>query len=119
MMRQDWEKKLFFDVTLACDNGSLGAHRTVLCAFSTLFEEILTSSQKGTNLEGQPNTIINRQASLNPVIYFEGIELDDLTTLVDFMYRGVLTVNHYRLPGLMKAAKILKIKQPETDSGIY
>lgn len=116
-LRRDWENKLFFDVTLACRQGSLGAHRIVLCAFSTLLEQILTSSNRVSDMQEHPCIILNQKASRNPVIYFDEIDLMDLTTLVEFMYRGTLTVTHRRLPGLMKAATILKIRQPESRSG--
>ena len=93
-----WEKKLFLDVTLASGNRSIGAHRLVLCACSALLETMLTSPA---------HPAYNHP---NPMLYFNDIDFDDLMALVEFMYRGSMTVTQQTLPGIITAAQILKIR---------
>lgn len=97
-MTRAWEKKLFLDVTLASGYRSVSAHRLVLCAGSALLESLLTSPD-------HPSF-----SHANPMLYFNDIEFDDLVALVEFMYRGSMTVTHQSLPSIIHAAQILKIR---------
>ena len=98
-MTRAWEKKLFLDVTLASGHRTLGAHRLVLCACSALLENLLTSPANPTV-----------QSHTNPMLYFNDIDFDDLEVLVEFMYRGSMTVTYQTLPGIINAARILQIR---------
>lgn len=97
-MTRAWEKKLFLDVTLASGHRTIGAHRLVLCACSALLETLLTSPAHPAH------------SHPNPMLYFNDIDFDDLLALVEFMYRGSMTVTHHTLPGIINAAQILKIR---------
>lgn len=97
-MTRAWEKKLFLDVTLASGHRTIGAHKLVLCACSALLENLLTSSSHPA------------YSHPNPMLYFNDIEFDDLLALVEFMYRGSMTVTHQSLPGIINAAQVLKIR---------
>jgi hypothetical protein len=98
-MTRAWEKKLFLDVTLASGHRTLGAHRLVLCACSALLENLLTSPAHSPV-----------QSHTNPMLYFNDIDFEDLEVLVDFMYRGSMTVTYQTLPGIINAARILQIR---------
>jgi hypothetical protein len=90
---------LFLDVTLASGHRTLGAHRLVLCACSALLENLLTSPAHSPV-----------QSHTNPMLYFNDIDFEDLEVLVDFMYRGSMTVTYQTLPGIINAARILQIR---------
>lgn len=98
-MIRAWEKKQFIDVTLASGHRTIGAHKLVLCACSSLLESMILASQSTQLFSGT-----------HPILYFHDIDFDDLAALVDFMYRGHITVTHHTLPGIIHAAQILKIR---------
>lgn len=103
-MTRAWEKKLFLDVTLASGHRTLGAHRLVLCACSALLENLLTSPAHSPV-----------QSHTNPMLYFNDIDFEDLEVLVEFMYRGSMTVTYQTLPGIINAARILQIRGLNRD----
>ncbi|XP_057372179.2 protein bric-a-brac 1-like [Daphnia carinata] len=103
-MTRAWEKKLFLDVTLASGHRTIGAHRLVLCACSALLENLLTSPAHSPV-----------QSHTNPMLYFNDIDFEDLEVLVEFMYRGSMTVTYQTLPGIINAARILQIRGLNRD----
>ena len=62
----------FADVTLACEGHSVKAHRIILCACSSYFQNILKS--------------IN--PAQHPVLLLSDVRLSDMTALMDFIYFG-------------------------------
>lgn len=82
------------DVTLSCSDGQLQAHRLVLAAsspyFSSLFAKIVNPFHY-------------------PVIIIKDMLIEDLRLVVDFMYKGQLTINQDRLVNLVKCAENLQI----------
>lgn len=106
-----WEKKLFLDVTLSSEHGSIGAHRVVLCACSNLLECMLISAESTSPVyQQEPHNLQPKELPPNSVLYFSEIAFDDLKILVEFMYRGIMTVTYENLPSIMRAAQILKLK---------
>ena len=99
-----WEEKLFFDVTLACGNRTIGAHKLVLCACSPFFESVLLNQPHGTQ-QPAPTSM-----HPHPMLFFNEIHYDELYALVEFMYRGFLTVTHHNIPAIIRAAHILQIR---------
>lgn len=69
MFREDVH---FADVTLACEGHSVKAHRIILCACSSYFQNILKS--------------IN--PTQHPVLLLSDVRLSDMTALMDFIYFG-------------------------------
>ena len=64
------ESKDFTDVTLACDDGKLvKAHKVILAASSPLFQDLL-----------------KRNKHSHPLIYMRGMKLEDILSILDFMY---------------------------------
>ena len=83
----------FTDVTLACTDGEVSAHKLVLFTSSELFQEILP-----------------RMKHPNPYIYLKGIKLAFLESLMTFMYTGAVEVSQQDLARLLKTAKDLRVK---------
>ena len=83
----------FTDVTLACTDGEVSAHKLVLFTSSELFQEILP-----------------RMNHPNPFIYLKGIKLSFLESLMTFMYTGAVEVSQQDLARLLKTAKDLRVK---------
>ena len=79
----------FTDVTIACeDNQKITAHKVILSECSLFFNKIL----KGNN-------------SPHPLIYLQGVSIDDLILLKTFMYLGRASVLKEQIESLMKISK--------------
>ena len=62
----------FTDVTLACEDGQqVEAHKVVLVSSSPFFQNLL-----------------RRNKHPHSMIYMRGVKSDDLSAIVDFLYRG-------------------------------
>ncbi|KAF2363439.1 BTB/POZ domain, partial [Trinorchestia longiramus] len=81
------------DVTLLCDGGSYPAHRLVLAACSTYFASLFSSLD-----------------SSHPVIFLRDVRQSELEALLEFIYRGQVSVANSELGGLIKIAESLRIK---------
>ena len=82
------------DATLATADGkTIKCHKILLSAGSGLLEELLAA-----NPSDHPTVVLSR------------IRHADLRLIVDFMYSGEVAVEHARLPGLLEAARLLRIK---------
>jgi len=84
----------FADVTLACEGHSVKAHRIILCACSSYFQNILKS--------------IN--PAQHPVLLLSDVRLGDMTALMDFIYFGQVNITQDSLQSFLKVADKLKIK---------
>ncbi|XP_012256256.2 protein tramtrack, alpha isoform isoform X2 [Athalia rosae] len=80
------------DVTLAAGGRSFAAHKIVLCAASPFLLDLLKSTP-----------------CQHPVIMLAGIGADDLESLLEFVYRGEISVEPSQLPSLLQAAHCLNI----------
>ena len=69
------EEEELFDVTLACDDEQIQAHKVILSAGSSFFQ-----------------SIIRRNPHTHPLIYLKGVKLHHLASLLDFMYLGITKV---------------------------
>ena len=79
----------FTDVTIACeDNKKIEAHKVILNMCSSLF---------GNILKDNPNP--------HPLIYLQGVIIEDLILLKTFMYKGKATVLKKQLDSFMKLSK--------------
>lgn len=82
------------DVTVACERQFLKAHKIVLAACSPYFQSLFMANP-----------------CKHPIVILKDVRYQDLKSLVDFMYRGEVTVSHEQLPSLLKTAETLQIKQ--------
>ncbi|KAL0132300.1 hypothetical protein PUN28_000231 [Cardiocondyla obscurior] len=80
------------DVTLAAGGRSFPAHKIVLCAASPFLLDLLKSTP-----------------CQHPVVMLAGIAADDLESLLEFVYRGEVSVEPAQLPSLLQAAHCLSI----------
>ena len=65
------EEGELFDVTLACEDDQVNAHKVILSATSSFFK-----------------SIIKRNPHAHPLIYLKGVKLLHLAALLDFIYLG-------------------------------
>jgi len=95
------EDKDFFDVTLACDDDQLQAHKVILSACSPFFR-----------------TILRRNKHEHPLLYLKGVKYADLVSVLNFMYHGEVNVAQEELNSFLAVAEDLKVKgltQNNTD----
>ncbi len=83
----------FVDVTLACDGLQLKAHKMVLSACSPYFQSMLY---------GTPDR--------HPIVFLRDVRYHEMKALLEFMYRGEVSVDQDNLSSLLKVAEGLKIK---------
>jgi len=83
----------FLDVSIACEDEVIDAHKVILSAASPFFKNILKK---------------NKHA--HPFIYLNGVKFKDMKNLIDFMYNGEATVSHEDLDKFMAVANDLKVK---------
>ncbi|XP_063230780.1 longitudinals lacking protein, isoforms H/M/V-like isoform X2 [Bacillus rossius redtenbacheri] len=81
------------DVTLAAGGRSFPAHKIVLCAASPFLLNLLKSTP-----------------CKHPVVMLAGVAAADLEALLEFVYRGEVSVDPSRLPSLLQAAHCLDIQ---------
>ncbi|XP_011501008.1 PREDICTED: uncharacterized protein LOC105364705 isoform X2 [Ceratosolen solmsi marchali] len=80
------------DVTLAAGGRSFSAHKIVLSAASPFLLDLLKSTP-----------------CQHPVVMLAGIGADDLESILEFVYRGEVSVEPSQLPSLLQAAHCLSI----------
>jgi len=83
----------FLDVSIACEDDTIDAHKVILSAASPFFRNILKKNKHP-----------------HPYIYLNGVKLKDMKNLIDFMYNGEATVSHEDLDKFMSVAHDLKVK---------
>ncbi|XP_069673618.1 uncharacterized protein [Periplaneta americana] len=87
------QKESFCDVTIACEEKILRAHKLMLSACSSYFEMILS-----------------RYEDQNPIIILKDVRYDDMSALLQFMYNGEVNIEQNQLSSLLETADMLKVK---------
>jgi len=87
------EDKDFFDVTLACDDDQLLAHKVILSACSPFFK-----------------TVLRRNRHQHPLLYLKGVKYQELVAVLNFMYHGEVNVAQEELNSFLAVAEELKVK---------
>jgi len=83
----------FFDVTLACEDDQVQAHKLILSACSPFFR-----------------TILRRNRHEHPLLYLKGVKYGDLVAILNFMYNGEVNVAQEELNTFLSVAEDLKVK---------
>ena len=83
----------FSDVTLACEDQSVKAHKVILSACSPFLRRLLTS---------HPHP--------QPLVYMRGIRATELTALVDFIYHGEANIFQDQLGYFLTLAEEFELK---------
>merc|ERR1712098_541769 len=89
------DDKDFFDVTLACDNDQIQAHKVILSACSPFFRNIL-----------------RRNSHQHPLLYLKGVKYSDLQSVLNFMYHGEVNTAQEELNSFLAVAEDLSVKGP-------
>merc|ERR1711934_789186 len=88
------EDKDYTDVTLACEDGQqLEAHKVILAASSPFFENLL-----------------KRNRHSHPLIYMRGLNFEDLSAIIDFLYTGETNIRESYIGTFFAIADELGVK---------
>jgi len=87
------DDKDFFDVTLACDENQIQAHKVILSACSPFFR-----------------TVLKRNKHDHPLLYLKGVKYSDIVAVLNFMYHGEVNVAQDELNSFLAVAEDLKVK---------
>ena len=87
------DDKDFFDVTLACDDEQIQAHKVILSACSPFFRNIL-----------------RHNPHQHPLLYLKGVKYTDLQSVLNFMYHGEVSVAQDELNSFLAIAEDLRVK---------
>ena len=83
----------FTDVTLACEDQSIKAHKVILSACSPVFKKLL---------KAHPHP--------QPLIYVKGMKSSILIAIIDFLYFGQIDILHEELDSFLGLAEELQLK---------
>ncbi|CAH1970985.1 unnamed protein product [Acanthoscelides obtectus] len=83
----------FVDVTLAVEGQLLRAHKMVLSACSPYFQSLFVN-----------------HPDKHPIVILKDVPYTDMKSLLDFMYRGEVSVDQDRLTAFLRVAESLRIK---------
>lgn len=87
------QSEAFCDVTLACDGGSLKCHKIVLAASSDYFQKLFMENN-----------------SEHPIVFLKDVKAVQVRAILDYMYKGEVSVAQEELPSLLRVAELLKVK---------
>merc|ERR1719339_332671 len=87
------EDKEFFDVTIACEDEQLQAHKVILSACSPFFKNVL-----------------RRNHHQHPLLYLKGVSYRDMEAVLNFMYHGEVNVAQDDLNSFLQVAEELRVK---------
>ncbi|XP_023025089.2 BTB/POZ domain-containing protein ribbon [Leptinotarsa decemlineata] len=86
--------EIFTDVTLACEGGvTIKCHKVVLAACSSYFQTLFTDAP-----------------SKDPIVIIKDVKHSELSTILEYMYRGEVNVAQEQLAALLKVAEYLEVK---------
>ena len=83
----------FFDVTLACEDDQIQAHKVILSACSPFFKNLL-----------------RRNPHQHPLLYLKGISFREIQSVLNFMYHGEANIAQDDLNSFLSVAEDLKVK---------
>lgn len=89
------EGKELFDVTLACKDGKLEAHKVILSSCSPVLKDIIKDNV--------------------PLIYIKDVKIPQLQAVLDFMYQGKVDVDEKELEAFLALAKEWQVKGLNPD----
>jgi len=87
------EEKDFFDVTIACEDEQVQAHKVILSACSPFFKKVL-----------------RKNPHQHPLLFLKGVKYAEIVSILNFMYHGEVNVTQDDLNGFLAVAEELKVK---------
>lgn len=93
LFERSYYDQAFTDVTISCPDGKLQAHKLILSACSPYFE-----------------TVFKDNPCKHPVLIFREIKHHEMSTLLEYMYRGEVDVLDSELQPLIQVATDLQIR---------
>lgn len=87
------QNESFVDVTLACNDQSIKAHKMVLSACSPYFQNLFFDNP-----------------CQHPIIIMRDVKWTELKAIVEFMYKGEIKVSQAEIGPLLRVAEMLKIR---------
>ena len=82
-----------FDVTLACEDETVEAHKVVMSACSPFFRHVFSKTKQN-----------------HPFVYLKGVLYKDLVALLDYIYTGEAQVLAEDVDRFIEAAREMQIK---------
>ena len=82
-----YNSETLVDVTLAAEGRYLQAHRMLLSACSDYFQSLFSVNP-----------------SQHPIVILKDVNFEDLKTVVQFMYNGIVNVSSEKLPAVLKVS---------------
>jgi len=95
------EKQSFVDVTIACDDDQVEAHKVLISAASPFFQKVL-----------------ERNPHAHPLLYLRGTLKKDVSAVLDFIYSGETSVPVNDFDSFMALAKDLEVKGLVDDNEV-
>lgn len=89
------EEESLVDVTLSADGQLIRAHRIILSACSPYFRSLFKSTY---------------MLDKHPVIVLNGVEFENLKSLVEYMYKGEANVPQHMLSSFIQTAETLQVR---------
>lgn len=89
-----YNDEVMVDCTLSCSGGTLKAHKLVLSACSPYFTNLFASFTNPYQY---------------PVVILKDMPFADLKAIIEFMYRGEVTVSQSILSSVLESAKALSV----------
>ena len=87
------EENDFTDVTLACSDNHVEAHKVILATSSSFFKRIL-----------------KKNSHSHPLIYLKGIKSSDVEAVLNYIYHGEVNVEEANLNAFLEVAEELEVK---------
>ncbi|KZS11268.1 Bric-a-brac [Daphnia magna] len=94
------------DVTLSCGGASIKCHRIILAACSGYFQSLFVN-----------DSVYLASPQQHPIVVFKDIQLSELKAILEFIYRGEVSVAQEQVGALLKAAESLKVKGLYSEDG--
>ena len=85
-----YHSETLVDVTLAAEGKNLQAHKMLLSACSDYFQSLFSVNP-----------------CQHPIVILKDVKFEDLQTVVQFMYNGIVNVSSEKLPDILKVNKQL------------
>ena len=87
------EQEDFVDVTLGVEGKKLSGHKMLLSACSPYFQKLFLDNP-----------------CQHPIVILRDVDFMDLKSVIDYMYRGEVSVSQNQLTSILKAADLLKVR---------